>query len=817
MIHKLRFLFFLLIAVVIRGNAQQINEDSLKHPEYYRPVDVEDFNAKLAEQCALNAINAKRRAENADSIFFNTILQNAAEDQAAYMADKMTVTSKNKGKKKTLAKRIKYYGGSTFGEELLAKVSPKNGKLTITYKELGERIAFRVTKNRKTLAITANPKFVFAGIGARLQEDKKKLFVSFVLGNYDSFNEGASRREEMDLPYSKRRYCLKPVRKAADKKLCKKINKYKKYFPDIQRGLYIKDGKVYLEYDNLRMLRKIVRGSRDGLAVDIVQRKQYACGGANIVDNNLVNRGIMLKKMWSPKMVKHNLITDKKLKKKKIKVVLAKKLPKGFDPDNTDYELNLLIIKSKRVCCAVNHTPDVKGNVEYRKHLAWLADTISDSSGVMYKPVAETNELVFKIPFQRSKYDYNPADIEPFINKLNEPDFIINSLSITAYSSIEGSDAVNKKLQKKRAGSIVEALKSRQEQSLKPTIKTGYNWDDFVRDLQGTEYENLTTMSLSEAQKYIRTHHLTKKMEPYLEKHRYALIKLKITYDISTIQKEQKYVVSRFNKAIENNDYKTALQIQKYIFKKVVNKEYDSSAVIGQIIPETKATAGLAMNKLWLEQYLKLGKDSYCQKINLLHNLAPENYYISYNDIYCRILNNNVPNDSVDGIQSRIDAFYGAPLDYIGQKPVDALNIELQLLLIQNNDTTDEISDFVTARLEKLKKILKIGGNDDWTNALKLSSYFVEISDYDFSAKLLEPFIYYDDVNEDLLFKYIDLSSYSDGRVFSNRFYYAMKKAQQLNPKRFCQLITDKHLSFQIFRNTLVKELYCKKCHDEKN
>ena len=94
-----------------------------------------------------------------------------------------------------------------------------------------------------------------------------------------------------------------------------------------------------------------------------------------------------------------------------------------------------------------------------------------------FVPVAESTVLSFRIPFKQGKYDYKKDDIEPFIKSLNQPDFIINELTISAYSSIEGSEKINKVLQQKRAESIVKVLKQRQKTDIKTYIFTNDSWE----------------------------------------------------------------------------------------------------------------------------------------------------------------------------------------------------------------------------------------------------------------------------------------------------------------------------------------------------
>jgi len=151
----------------------------------------------------------------------------------------------------------------------------------------------------------------------------------------------------------------------------------------------------------------------------------------------------------------------------------------------------------------------------------------------------------------------------------------------------------------------------------------------------------------------------------------------------------------------------------------------------------------------------------------------------------------------------------------MSKETIDLLNLEFQINVIQAIDTTDTPTPLVKEKLQKIKEIANIDQtNDDWQNAMKLAYIFVQAKDFDFAAKILEPFIYDKSVYEELLYNYIYLCTYTDARIFSNRFVYAVRKAQAMNPKRFCEMFSKKKISFQILRNSLVKEIYCQYCNE---
>jgi len=781
--------------------------DTSKTNNYTRILDAEDYNADILNEILRKEINKYRLKQKSDTLTFETILKNAADDQAAFMAQTGNAVYEQGGKKNTTGKRIMLYGGSDNGEELVVKMPIKKGTELFTYGKVVDDIMFKWLSDKKGIIVLNDPKYMFYGIGSTLDDEHKKVYVSAVFGNYSSYNAGSTRKDELSIPFTTKKYGLKKI----DDNICSRCNKFRN-IDDLQRGLYVKDGNIYFKYDNFKALKKLLKDPSDGIVVDVVQRAQYPCEGENIIDNNLVNKGVMLKRYKVSKLEKKNLV---KVQKNKVEVLIGP-LPKGIS-DN--YELNLLLVLEKRVCRTISPSFSEEGGVEYSNLIELLADTIVIGE-TEYKPAIENSILEFIIPFEKNKSNYKPEDIEPLIKKLKEPDFIINKLSIIAYSSIEGNDETNKALQKNRAESIVNALKSRQTKKVAYNITTGDNIEDFKHDVLGTEFANIANMSVSEAQEYISKNNLINKLEPILQKHRYAKITMDIIYDIAD-KKEQAFVVSRFNKSIKENNLTRALSIQKFIFKKVLKKEYTSEAVTEQEIPETPEFAGLLlnklwlsgllMNKLWLERYINNEEisEEYCNKISKFHKLAPDNFYITYNWYYCRILHEEFTGDkSIVDFQKEISDLYSTNLQ---KQTVDLLNMEYQFKVIQYLDTLDEPSPLLLASLDSVRIISKLT-ESNWQNSIKLAYIFVGLKDYDFAARLLEPYILSDNPFDELIFSYIAICSHLPYKFGSPRFILAMNKAKDLDNERYCKLFKKDKLTIQALENTKVKEVYCKTC-----
>lgn len=778
-----------------------INISSREIKELYnRTIDAEDFKPEIINKLVFLYVNTYRAKERLDTFTVETILNNASEDHAQYMAKIQKVTLDGEGKKKNTSDRLKYYGGSGLGTELVISMPISKGNEMFTYGKIADDIGFKWLNDKKALDILQSTRYVLVGIGSALDVDKKKIYLSMTFGNYTLFNNGAALKDQLKVPYTTKKYGLKPY----DNKLCRRCDKFRN-IESLYDGIYVKDGNVYFKYNHYKQLKKILKDPTDGIAIDFIQKEQYLCHRPNIVDFSRVNKGIMLKPLKSKKIEKKNLIQDKNERKKRLNVLLGS-IPSGID-DN--YEINLLIINGKSICKVITPSFEDEADIVFAKEIELLADTILFNAP-NYVPIVEKAHLEFIIPFERNKFDYKPEDIEPLINKLDEPNFVINKLQIEAFTSIEGTDQANKELQNKRAQSIVNALRQRQKSKFITNIRTATNIEDFKRDITGTEWAHLASMDIKSIQNYINSHNLEKKLEPILQKHRYARIKMDVTYKLDN-DNEEKYVLNRFNKSIKENNLTMALSIQKYIFKKVVAKKFSKEAVIGQQIPEKPEYAGLLMNKLWLEKYVnndELNED-YCNRIAKLYKFAPENFYIRYNHYYCKILFDNFTNEKqMIDFQRNISSLYNSGLKH---KTVDILNLEYQFKKIRILDTLETSSPFLEATLDTIKAIVKLT-ESNWQNSLKLAYIFMSQKDYEFAAKLIEPYINKDNVFDELIFTYLSICSHLPHKYSSPKFTMAIKKAAELDPDRLCILYKKKKLSFQSLENPYVKEVYCKTC-----
>ncbi len=778
-------------------------------------VEPNHFDTELLSKIVLQELNMLMDSLNLEGFEKYDFLIPIARDHAEEMAENNIATTEGRGKKKDIESRIQYYGGSGVGDAIVTRESIKNTDGYLTYREIARNVIIRWSSSVRTMRKLRKQQFFLTGIGSALDERQKKVYVSCIMGNYFTKNEGADMIKEIDPKVSTGglfpfwRWGIKHSEYLA----CRNCTKYFPDIIDLQKHLSINDkGEIIFKYNDLRRFQRLIRGKKDGLAVDIVRNSQFNdCNRSNIVDYSLVNRGIMLKPVYNKKLMKRNMAPPegKRERVKKMEVVLGE-FPEELNPEET--ELNLMILQDKHVCYNLPPSFVFDAQYEYSQKIGLLPDTIVPEGVPAYEPVATTNKLEFHIPFERNKYTYKMEDIEPVIEALNEPDFIINKVHVAAYSSLEGSVKANKELQEKRAESIINAFRKNQNANIIDSVTAEPNWEDFKKDVKDTKHKKLADMSMEEAIEYINDNKLAKKLEPILENHRYADITIWITYDL-TEGKEEYYVVDQFNKAIKKDDLARALSIQKYMYDQLVKGNYGKTAVENMEIPDGKEYVGLNMNRICMEKILydDVIDKSYHDKIKKLWELDKENPYLYYNYVYCRVLLEDVTNQyDREVLQDEISYLYDFDLR---ENVLDLLNIELQYKVMDiYADSVGIDHPVVKKSLEMIKRIINFD-EVNWQNSLKLAAIYLNHGDYHYAFDLLSPYALEEDVYPELLFTYISLCSKVEHQMHSNRLAKALEKAQKMDNRRFCDMFKGKNaFPSQVFANERVKELYCDHC-----
>jgi outer membrane protein OmpA-like peptidoglycan-associated protein len=760
----------------------------------------ENFNIDDLPNILVRELNKFRLKNGLDTFEVNQVLI----DAAAIDCNKFAKAGVAKVDPEKVKKNLVKAGGTQKGEEVTMLSPVSKGRDNYKTAEVAKVIWTRWENNKKDKEILLKPQYMLIGIKCVMQKDGKKIVATAVFGGYDSFNTGAKMKKELAVPFNtKSKKLLTP-----DAKSCKSCEKWKNY-DVLQKGLKVENGKIYLEYANLKDLKRLLKKTKDGLAVDVVQKSQYEKADYNIVDNNFQNKGIMGKVIAKDQVFAKNLVKPDPKAKKKVKINKLKIEMGKFNPKITGpYELNLIVVQDGHVCKTVTRSYLEKGDQESSTPVGIIPADSTVGLKPAFEPKSESSILNFTIPFEKNKSEFKPEDIAPFIKALNEPDFMIDGLYIYAYSSIEGDAGANAKLQRKRAESVTNVLQSMQQNKITPNIETKDSWVLFELEMEDGKYADLVKLGKEKAIKKINNDGaLLNELEPVLAKQRFAQMVMDVTYDISG-DKEQKFTTVSFNRAIKANKMSQAYKIMEYASTRKIAKKYTEDVLDSFKIPENPKFINLLNNKAYYNYLANssiVDEDDYAE-FKRIEKIDPASDVVRFNRIFC-----SIKIDSTTGtkeqqakMQQEIDALYKSK---ISKKLVDGLNIEWQFKIIESLDTTDGADAQIEACINKIKGFYNFK-EASWQNALKLAYVFTRGKDYKFSSTVLEPFLKVENVSEDLLFSYISIASHLPEKFYSRVFSDALHKAKEKNPERYCKLFGDPYMSFQVLDNPNAKKDY---------
>ena len=764
-----------------------------------------DTDVDYTAQLILDGLNKIRTESSTDSLEFNDMLSKASIIQSTDMAEHgKAVIENSKGKYKTTAKRVIAMGGTKNAEELVFSMSALKDKKQLTPLEIAEAVILKWKAGKKEQVVIKNGNYIYASPSVKIDASGKKVFVSVVFGSFNTFNTGVKKRKELKVPFTKKNKKIK----APDDKACKTCEKFKDY-EGLISGLYLEKENIFLKYDNMKAFSQLISKPKDGLAVDIIQRAQYEKPDYNIMNTNLLSKGVLTKTVKTGKLLSKNRVKPEKKGGKAASLdVQLGILPKGLIGGGP-FELNLLVIQNGQLCKTIIKSYVEQGDQNSTTTLRMLL--MPDSAAYLnppFQPKADNATLKFSVQFEKNKYDYKEADLLPFLNALQEPDFIIQGLYITAYSSIEGNATENVKLQKRRSENIIKALIKLQKDNAVTSIKTNDSWTLFQMSIEGGPHDTLSKMTKEQAINEINSKPgLSEELEPIFAKQRFGEIVMDVTYDIAGF-KEQKFSVSKFNQAAKKADITQSYKIQYYIGEQIRKKKYTPEAFEKMEIPNVVKYSGVLNNQVVLRYMANNNKlqEVDQQEMNKLYALDPANNFIAFNTLLCSVKLDSSVGDSkaISVTQKKIDALYKSD---IPKKYVDALNIEWQFKIIDAMDTVDGAEPVIQACTEKVKSFYNLK-EASWQNNLKLSYIFARFKDYKFASSLLADFIRKDTPTEQVLFAYISYCSQMPELIKSRLFVSALEKAKKTNQERYCKLFGEPNLTFQVFDNPFVKENY---------
>ncbi|MFO7868914.1 MAG: hypothetical protein R6U95_06425 [Bacteroidales bacterium] len=764
----------------------------------------EAYNDTLMRNAIIYHINKECKKQGIRQFRINKILEYTAIDLAEYIA-KREISRLNQipARKQIHSRLYQYEAGNRDADEIVLKALTKKGRTNLTYNEIAKEITYTLFSRVKLEEILRNPRYTFIGVAARFDENKKRLYISLTFSNYSLISVDKKTIRNSELPITTFQYFLNRY----DERTCKGCKKFQDIY-SLHDFISVEDNVIYFETDNYRALRKLLRYPKDGLAVDIVMWEQYQCNSENLINNIMINKGHLTRPVYVKNFERENFYKGR-LGRHKLKIELGT-IPEGIK----DYELNLVVINKKSVCASLippYNMPQLKTDLP---EATAFPDTITTFNTYTFKPRQDTAVISFVIPFEEGKHQYKKEDIEDFIDSLEQPHFNPIKFNITAYSSIDGDPQKNLQLRGARIQSMKNAIYEYTGSAVPIETESHDSWDLFRTDIVATDFQFLRRKSNEGIMEYLKQGDNKELLEPILKKHRFAQVDLTVWYDISTIEKEQEYVLYLFNKALREYRDDDALAIQKYIIEQVLNKRYNRQAIDNMDIPDRPEYAGIQMNKLWLDYEARNMpiNEAYVIELRRLKRMAPQNLYIRRNLVFARLQIETIENDSyVMDLQEEIDYLMQSSLPkYV----IDPINLQLQIKSLEALNDKLRISNedqFIEEAFNRIKHIIEID-KDDWKGAFNLAVLFTSMGDYEYPLTVMTPMLDNPEIDENFIFMFISICTHTDYMRYTQTFEHALKRAHEINSKKLCELIDTGKISFQIMDNPEVKEFYCKSC-----
>ncbi len=580
-----------------------------------------------------------------------------------------------------------------------------------------------------------------------------------------------------------------------------------------QFGAHVNDDNtIYFIATSIKWFETMIKNKYDGIAIDIVSKDRYDCDQKYISKRSLT-RGDLQKPIYRDELFDNLVPND-------YNQVIVEIGPLPSKYRGKDIEFNIMFIKNKYVCHYTNFY-DIKAYRWALLDMGFYMDTLvyyndwDTTYSEREQYLLRHKKMKFVIPFEKDKSEYNASDIKPLYESLKLSDFDIKKIKIRAYSSVEGNLARNIQLQEARANSIVEALQSYQHPSIETDIKASENWVEFYQDISLTAHEGLLKMNKSEIKEKLEDKKLQEKLEPYLKKHRKAIVVLELQKKDKYSGMEPKVLIELFNKSVADENISEAIKIQNSIFEKIKHENTPVNLIDKMELPKKKEYS-ILLNKNKMFPYLIHERNTLetYQELLDLHDLLPEDEKIRYNicALKFRIWLLGEITVNPETFQSEIVHLkdLGIPDELVTRMLINYEIIMSEYYLMQDDYKNKDKS------LQKIQSYYESVPlkEDDYLN---LSQYLTSYARYDWAIDLLEDKVDDVDVSEDLLFYYLNLTLIDKSMTKRTSYRNILLNAYNINNVRFCNIFDPYGkggVTFQLLEDKYLRKTYCENCKE---
>lgn len=565
---------------------------------------------------------------------------------------------------------------------------------------------------------------------------------------------------------------------------------------------------LFFETNDKNWFNSLFPSNNDGMAIDIVSKSRYSCNYETVESKQI--RGLLQRPIYAQK-----LKSGLKKVRENYRVLVAR-IPSSLL--NDELEFNILFLNNESLC-QYYVVYDLEAYPWDLLDMGLYLDSLTYNNRAI-KPVGQesysvkTKSLKFIIPFEKNKSEYSQEDIKPLYDSLRLTDFNIKSINLKAYASVEGSTERNLELQQERANSIAVALQSFQKPTIKTSISSSENWVEFFKDIENSPYSNMQSLGKAEIKSKL-VGELSVKMEPILQAHRKAVVELELERIDKYKSMSTAELITNFNELVKTDNIDEATIIQNSIFEKLKGKVSSPDVLKQMDIPKKKTCINL-LNKNAVIKFVldELQTFIVYNELLELEKLEPNNMKVQYNLMVLKfkLWRHKALDIKASDFKNDISALKNHG---VAPEPIQRMMVNYHIVIAENAmrkrdyKTKDTSVKYIDSHYSKFSL-----SDFDY---LSLAQFFSYYANTDLSVKLLKDKVNTIEVNEDLLFYYINLTIIDNKLTQTPDYRTIMLNAFNMNQERYCKLFNpfgEGGVTFQLLEDAYLRNSYCENCNN---
>jgi hypothetical protein len=586
-----------------------------------------------------------------------------------------------------------------------------------------------------------------------------------------------------------------------------RVKKCKKYYQVYQKlplearyNVKVVNGEIIFFFPSEEIFKRIFDKKYDGIAIDIVSRDQFNCTKGNQPTNSWAYKGELLPPIFKKELEERMIIDENKNV-----FINYGSLPTNYDPFNV--ECNMLLLQKKFHCGYHSFS-----NIDYSQwdllDMGLYRDSIPEAE---YEQFQILKKLKIQIPFEKNQHKFQVEDIQPLYDSLHLTDFNIKEISIEAFTSVEGTTSNNFELQNARAKSIVDALQSYQNPEIKFHITALENWEEFLSDIEGTQFQYLSQGTQPQIKRKLEQLRDSKEMNSILSSHRKAIITMQLERKVS-IEQNPNELALLFGQSVIKQNLEEALYIQNFVFEQIKSNKLPESFLGKLEIPHLSLYSPLINNEVIFEYENSKGLIAdHIKSFEELLKILPKNPQITYNLVALKLRAST--SNSFPKHRKEIWALINSLSWKIDKSLLARLRINYHIL---NTEYLDNRKKF-REKNKSLKQVYSSYKNlelTDW-ELLYLSRFLSIYSQFKWAETVTKTRVYEGDAILELVDYYFRLTIDDDKKLKSSQYISLIERTLKTDKQTFCNLFLPTEqggYTFQLLSNESLADIYCKNC-----